>query len=210
MSCPKPNFAASWNTITNAVEYQPEIIEDKRGKLVKQPDNAYVARVGRTQLYFLSSTLSLEEALEKKEQLDKIYSEPTWRLEMDFDTFDAWWYDTQLKKVVFKFKNEYARVFYAHHFNKGLDTPVLPEHPSGEARTVNYDMTLYEVAEHDKPELKTKGANECSSLNCADSDDCFHQNPVCSACLPARIEGFYCAKGGKPDAMGCGGTPSSC
>jgi hypothetical protein len=140
-SCPKPNYAASREAITNAVEYEPELTEDRRGKLVKQPDNPYVARVGRSQLYFLDSRLPLEEALEKKEQLDMLHEQPDWQLGLDYDTLDAWRYDIKSKEVVFRFKNEYSRVFFADIFNRGLEKPVVEVRPTKEFRTVKYDLS---------------------------------------------------------------------
>jgi hypothetical protein len=140
MSCPVRAYAKSSAEIPDAVEYSPTFSVDKRGPLLDKPDSPYVARIARNRLYFLSTTLDEDVAREKKSHLDMMYAEPEWRLDLDHTTFTAQWIIPATKEVVYTFDKDYAKIFWARSFNSLAGEEIVKEHPSGDHRTVKYDL----------------------------------------------------------------------
>lgn len=140
MPCMVRAYAKGSEEIADAVKYSPTISVDKYGPLLDKPDSPYVARIARNKLYFLSKTLDEQVAKEKKSHLDMMCSEPEWRLDLDHTTFTAQWIIPATKEVVYTFDKDYAKIFYGHLFNSIAGEEIVKEHPSGDHRTVKYDL----------------------------------------------------------------------
>lgn len=163
------------------ISYVPQFVDTELGRQIVAPDTPYVARAGRSELYFIDTRFDVASAKHIKEQIERAtVPDSDTHIYVDDITATAE-VRTDTGEVPFVFDPAYARLFFASSMNKLNPSLNLPEHESTGDHLVEYEDGGAVLARRDVTDK-----DPCDAYSCSKDKDCKPQK--CDKCVKKRIE----------------------
>ncbi|CAK7202857.1 hypothetical protein SEUCBS139899_005584 [Sporothrix eucalyptigena] len=121
--------------------YVPSFVDTELGLQIVAPDTPYVARAGRSNLYFIDTRYDEKTAQHIKEQIElALVPDADTHTYIDDITATAYKRNGDTNKVLVQFDPVYARIFFAPTMNKHNPMLKLPEGGPDDGHFVRYNQ----------------------------------------------------------------------